>query len=470
MLFAALELEGEVLGVEPLVAHQELVDRQGVPHRVVGPLGALHEPHTGLAGGCQQQDRPLAVELLQPVQEDLQHRGLAGPRPPAEDAEPGLVERGERLGLLLPGTLLDLGRQLAAALGAELLLEQRLPAPALLRRRERSSLQLALQAPGDLLLQLGQPLEGHRGRVGVDPEVEGLLVERSLAFDEVAVGTARTPLGEALDDPGQGLGEGEQRVPLFGRRLEHGDRHAPDPALVVLGVDLVGIEEPGRIPLGPHAPVDHFQGDRLRLPASLVHLRKQVGVVEDLLLRRRDPRLLPVVGVGDSPHLLRGQLEPGQEGEQITRAASCKPASGRSPASSPALYRLSSQVWRPSRIACTYSQAFSPFFSSGTKTCRWKAVPPSKPRNCSTLPVPGNGPRFVQTSESTSLSQTRWRSHSPVDLALVLDRLNRLEQPLQGTDRHVVAEVLGDVGEVDHRPVRDTAEDVRGVVTPWRYS
>jgi len=53
----------------------------------------------------------------------------------------------------------------------------------------------------------------------------------------------------------------------------------------------------------------------------------------------------------------------------------------------------------------------------------------------------------------------------PGHFALVLDRLNRLEQPLQGTDRHVVAEMLGDVGEVHHRPVRDTAEDVRGVVT-----
>ena len=64
ILFASLELEGEVLGVEPLVAHQELVDREGVPHRVVRPLRPLHEPDTGLAGGCQQQDRSLALELL----------------------------------------------------------------------------------------------------------------------------------------------------------------------------------------------------------------------------------------------------------------------------------------------------------------------------------------------------------------------------------------------------------------------
>jgi len=127
-----------------------------------------------------------------------------------------------------------------------------------------------------------------------------------LPFDEVAIGSARTPLREAPDDAGQGLGEGEQRVPLFGRRLEDGDRHPPHPALVVLGVDLVGVEELGGIPLGTHPPVDDLQGNRLRLPASFVHLRKQVGIVEDLHFRRRDARLLPVVGVGNSPHLLGG--------------------------------------------------------------------------------------------------------------------------------------------------------------------
>ena len=155
VLFAALELEGEVLGVEPLVAHQELVDREGVPHRVVRPLRALHEPHTGLAGGCQQQDRSLALELLQPVQEDLEHRGLAGARPTAEHAEPALVELGECLGLLLPGTLLDLGRQFAAALGAELLLEQGLPVPPLLWWREFFASTPLARRLADLLLQLG---------------------------------------------------------------------------------------------------------------------------------------------------------------------------------------------------------------------------------------------------------------------------------------------------------------------------
>ena len=79
--------------------------------------------------------------------------------------------------------------------------------------------------------------------------------------------------------------------------------------------------------------------------------------------------------------------------------------------------------------------------------------------------MPGNGPRFVQTSESTSFSQTRWRSHSPTTLPSSLTVWTRLDEPLQGTDRHVVAEMFGDVGEVDHRPVRDPAEDVRRVVT-----
>ena len=51
------------------------------------------------------------------------------------------------------------------------------------------------------------------------------------------------------------------------------------------------------------------------------------------------------------------------------------------------------------------------------------------------------------------------------DFALVLDRLDRLQQPLQRPHRHVVAEMLGDVGEVEHRPFRDEAEDVLRVVT-----
>jgi len=133
VVLASLELEGEVLRVEPLVAHQELVDRQGVPHRPVRTLGPLHEPDSGLAGRSQQQRlRLFPFELFQPVQEDLQHRCLAGARPTTEDAEPSLEQPGECLGLLLPGTLLDLGRQLAAALAAKFLLEQLFPAPALL--------------------------------------------------------------------------------------------------------------------------------------------------------------------------------------------------------------------------------------------------------------------------------------------------------------------------------------------------
>ena len=51
------------------------------------------------------------------------------------------------------------------------------------------------------------------------------------------------------------------------------------------------------------------------------------------------------------------------------------------------------------------------------------------------------------------------------DFVLVLDGLDRLQQPLQRTNGHVVADVLGDVGEVQHRPFRDEAEDVLRVVT-----
>ena len=198
--------------------------------------------------------------FFQPVQEDLQHRGLAGPGPTAEDAEAALVELGERLGLLLPGPFLDFGRQLGAALLAELLLEQLLPTPPGLRRRvlrlrfARGSRLLTSRSSSD------EPLQRHRGRIAVHPEVEGFLIEGGLPFDEVPVRSARTPLGEALDDAVEGLGEGEQRVALFGRPLEHGDRHATDSARVVLGADLVGVEEPSGITFGPHPPVDRFPG------------------------------------------------------------------------------------------------------------------------------------------------------------------------------------------------------------------
>ena len=52
---------------------------------------AVHQPHTGLAGGSQQQDGPLAFEFFEALEEHLQHRGLAGSGPPAQGAEPALV-------------------------------------------------------------------------------------------------------------------------------------------------------------------------------------------------------------------------------------------------------------------------------------------------------------------------------------------------------------------------------------------
>ena len=169
-------------------------------------------------------------------------------------------------------------------------------------------------------------------------------------------------------------------------------------------------------------------------------------------------------GLATRSHLLGGQLEPGQEGEQVAaRLLVSRPALAR--LLQPALYRFSSHFWRPSRIAWTYSQAFSPLFSSGTKTCRWKAVPPlaaevlkhaADARERPTV-LPDLGEHVVEPDEMPV--------PLPGDFALVLDRLNRLQQPLQRTDRHVVAEMLGDVGEVHHRPFRDKAEDVLRVVT-----
>jgi hypothetical protein len=40
-----------------------------------------------------------------------------------------------------------------------------------------------------------------------------------------------------------------------------------------------------------------------------------------------------------------------------------------------------------------------------------------------------------------------------------------LQQPLQRPHRHIVAKMFADVGEVQHRPFRDEAEDILGVVT-----
>ena len=51
------------------------------------------------------------------------------------------------------------------------------------------------------------------------------------------------------------------------------------------------------------------------------------------------------------------------------------------------------------------------------------------------------------------------------DFALILDGLDRLQESLQRTNGHVVADVFGDVREVQHRPFRDKAEDVLCVVT-----
>jgi hypothetical protein len=51
------------------------------------------------------------------------------------------------------------------------------------------------------------------------------------------------------------------------------------------------------------------------------------------------------------------------------------------------------------------------------------------------------------------------------DFVLVFHRLDRLEQPLQRPHGHVVAEMLGNVGEVEQRPFRDEAQDVLRVVT-----
>ena len=90
------------------------MDRVGIPHAAVVPLGAVHQADTSLAGRGQKQDRLLALEFFQPLEEDLQHRSLAGSGPTAQDAEPALVQLRQRLGLLLPGSFLDFGRQLRA--------------------------------------------------------------------------------------------------------------------------------------------------------------------------------------------------------------------------------------------------------------------------------------------------------------------------------------------------------------------
>ena len=113
----------------------------------------------------------------------------------------------------------------------------------------------------------------------------------------------------------------------------------------------------------------------------------------------------------------------------------------------------------------TYSQALSPLFSSGTRTCTLerrtrfaaKVLQHAADAGERSTILPDLGQHIVQPKKM------------PVplagDFALVLDGLNRLQQPLQGTHGHVVANVLGDVGEVQHRPFRDEAEDVLRVVT-----
>ena len=116
-------------------------------------------------------------------------------------------------------------------------------------------------------------------------------------------------------------------------------------------------------------------------------------------------------------------------------------------------------------MARTYSQAFSPLLSNGSKN----------------LPLEGRAGLAAEVLQHAADAGERATvlpdlgenvvepDEMPVpiagDFVLVLDRLDRLHQPLQRTHCHVVAEMLGDVGEVEHRPFRDEAEDVLRVVT-----
>ena len=79
--------------------------------------------------------------------------------------------------------------------------------------------------------------------------------------------------------------------------------------------------------------------------------------------------------------------------------------------------------------------------------------------------MPGNGPTVLPDLGEHVVEPDEMPVPIAGHFALVLDGLNRLHQPSPAPHRHVVANLFGDVGEVQHRPFRDEAEDVLRVVT-----
>ena len=346
---------------------------------------------------------------------------------------------------------------------AELVEQQLLPTPSGLGRRVLR-LRSSGQAVADFPLQFGEPFERHRRRVAVHTEVRAFLVEAGLAQHQVTVGPTGSPLREPFRDSVHGFGEGEQRVAVLGRTLQHGDRHATDSPGIVLSADFLVVDEAGGSPFGPHSTVDGFEGDQVGHRRRPGPSRKQVRIGDDLVVRAADAAPGTLVRVGDPLDLSRGQLETGQLSEQVTAWL---------------LVRRPAFTGLLQRLGVLLLLALLPTFEDRQDV--FPGVLALVEHRHENLPLEGGAGFAAEVlkhaadagERATVLPDFRENvvepDEMPVpiagDFALVLHGLDRLHQPLQRPDRQIVAELFGDVGEVQHRPFRDEAEDVLRVVT-----
>ena len=128
---------------------------------------------------------------------------------------------------------------------------------------------------------------------------------------------------------------GSSVSPCCGRSLKHGDRHATDPARVVLNADVGLVDEPSGGTFGPHRPVDGFQSDHVGFTVALVHLRQQVGVGDDCSSVALMPAFERLSGLATRSTCCRRQFEPSEHRQADGGVAPCKPSSAPRPASAP---------------------------------------------------------------------------------------------------------------------------------------